>query len=40
LMPTGGVTGTIKKVYKTDNGHPFIWAKTGSLNNNLSSINN
>ncbi|TWI97249.1 D-alanyl-D-alanine carboxypeptidase/D-alanyl-D-alanine-endopeptidase (penicillin-binding protein 4) [Mucilaginibacter frigoritolerans] len=34
LMPTGGIVGTIKKAYKTDNGQPFIWAKTGSLNNN------
>jgi len=33
LMPTGGVTGTIKNTYKTDNGQPFIWAKTGSLTN-------
>jgi D-alanyl-D-alanine carboxypeptidase/D-alanyl-D-alanine-endopeptidase (penicillin-binding protein 4) len=34
LMPTGGVAGTIKSVYKTDNGQPFVWAKTGSLSNN------
>ncbi|WP_428327649.1 D-alanyl-D-alanine carboxypeptidase/D-alanyl-D-alanine-endopeptidase [Mucilaginibacter sp.] len=34
LMPAGGVTGTIKKAYKTDNGQPFVWAKTGSLSNN------
>ena len=34
LMPTGGVTGTIKHAYKTDNGQPFVWAKTGSLSNN------
>jgi len=34
LLPAGGVVGTIKNVYKTDNGQPFIWAKTGSLNNN------
>ncbi len=34
LMPTGGVVGTIKRAYKTDNGQPFIWAKTGSLANN------
>ncbi len=34
LMPTGGVAGTIKRAYKTDNGQPFIWAKTGSLSNN------
>jgi D-alanyl-D-alanine carboxypeptidase/D-alanyl-D-alanine-endopeptidase (penicillin-binding protein 4) len=34
LMPTGGVVGTIKSAYKTDNGQPFVWAKTGSLANN------
>jgi D-alanyl-D-alanine carboxypeptidase/D-alanyl-D-alanine-endopeptidase (penicillin-binding protein 4) len=33
LMPAGGVVGTIRKAYKTDNGQAFIWAKTGSLNN-------
>ena len=34
MMPTGGVAGTIKNAYKTDNGKPFVWAKTGSLSNN------
>jgi len=34
LMPAGGVVGTIKTAYKTDNGQAFVWAKTGSLNNN------
>jgi len=34
LMPIGGVAGTIRKAYKTDNGIPFVWAKTGSLSNN------
>lgn len=34
LMPIGGVAGTIKNAYKTDNGKPFVWAKTGSLSNN------
>lgn len=34
MMPIGGVAGTIKSAYKTDNGEPFIWAKTGSLLNN------
>lgn len=34
LMPAGGVAGTIKTAYKTDNGQPFVWAKTGSLSNN------
>jgi D-alanyl-D-alanine carboxypeptidase/D-alanyl-D-alanine-endopeptidase (penicillin-binding protein 4) len=34
MMPIGGVAGTIKRAYKTDNGQPFVWAKTGSLSNN------
>jgi len=34
LMPAGGVIGTIRTAYKTDNGVPFVWAKTGSLSNN------
>lgn len=34
LMPAGGVAGTIRKAYQTDNGVPFVWAKTGSLSNN------
>jgi len=34
LMPVGGVAGTIRSAYKTDNGQPFVWAKTGSLSNN------
>lgn len=34
LMPIGGVAGTIRKAYQTDNGVPFVWAKTGSLSNN------
>jgi D-alanyl-D-alanine carboxypeptidase/D-alanyl-D-alanine-endopeptidase (penicillin-binding protein 4) len=34
MMPIGGIAGTIKNVYKTDNGQPFVWAKTGSLSNN------
>jgi D-alanyl-D-alanine carboxypeptidase/D-alanyl-D-alanine-endopeptidase (penicillin-binding protein 4) len=34
MLPAGGVAGTIKNGYKTDNGQPFIWAKSGSLNNN------
>jgi D-alanyl-D-alanine carboxypeptidase/D-alanyl-D-alanine-endopeptidase (penicillin-binding protein 4) len=33
MMPAGGVVGTIKNAYKTDNGVPFVWAKTGSLAN-------
>jgi D-alanyl-D-alanine carboxypeptidase/D-alanyl-D-alanine-endopeptidase (penicillin-binding protein 4) len=28
------MVGTIRTAYKTDNGAPFIWAKTGSLSNN------
>lgn len=34
LLPAGGLTGTIQNAYKTDNGAPFVWAKTGSLSNN------
>jgi D-alanyl-D-alanine carboxypeptidase/D-alanyl-D-alanine-endopeptidase (penicillin-binding protein 4) len=34
LMPIGGVAGTIRTAYKTDNGVPFVWAKTGTLSNN------
>lgn len=34
LLPAGGLAGTIKMAYKTDNGLPFVWAKTGSLSNN------
>jgi D-alanyl-D-alanine carboxypeptidase/D-alanyl-D-alanine-endopeptidase (penicillin-binding protein 4) len=33
LMPIGGIAGTIRKAYKTDEGKPFVWAKTGSLSN-------
>lgn len=34
LLPEGGVSGTLKNAYKTDHGVPFIWGKTGTLNNN------
>ncbi|MCJ8210858.1 D-alanyl-D-alanine carboxypeptidase [Mucilaginibacter sp. RS28] len=34
LLPAGGVSGTLKRVYQTDNGKPFVFAKTGSLSNN------
>ncbi len=34
LMPGGGIAGTIKNAYKTDNGKVFVWAKSGSLSNN------
>ncbi|MFI5160320.1 MAG: D-alanyl-D-alanine carboxypeptidase/D-alanyl-D-alanine-endopeptidase [Sphingobacteriales bacterium] len=33
LMPIGGLAGTIKSAYKTDNSVPFVWAKTGTLMN-------
>lgn len=33
MMPAGGVSGTLRNAYKTDNGEPFVWAKTGSLAN-------
>lgn len=31
LLPAGGVSGTLKNAYKTDNEVPFVWAKTGTL---------
>jgi D-alanyl-D-alanine carboxypeptidase/D-alanyl-D-alanine-endopeptidase (penicillin-binding protein 4) len=34
MLPAGGVNGTLRTAYKTDNGVPFVWAKTGSLSNN------
>lgn len=34
LLPAGGVSGTLRTAYKTDNGVPFVWGKTGSLSNN------
>lgn len=34
LFPAGGISGTLRNAYKTDNGEAFIWAKTGSLSNN------
>ena len=34
LLPAGGVSGTLRNAYKTDNGVPFVWGKTGSLSNN------
>ncbi|MEP6614000.1 MAG: D-alanyl-D-alanine carboxypeptidase [Mucilaginibacter sp.] len=34
LFPAGGKTGSIRKIYKTENGQPFVWAKTGSFSNN------
>jgi len=34
LLPAGGSTGSIRKIYKTENGRPFVWAKTGSFSNN------
>ncbi len=33
LFPVGGVSGTIRTAFKTDNGVPFVWAKTGTLSN-------
>jgi len=33
LFPAGGVSGTLKRAYKTDNENPFVWAKTGTLTN-------
>jgi D-alanyl-D-alanine carboxypeptidase/D-alanyl-D-alanine-endopeptidase (penicillin-binding protein 4) len=33
LFPVGGVSGTLRTAFKTDNGVPFVWAKTGTLSN-------
>ncbi|MGO1243797.1 D-alanyl-D-alanine carboxypeptidase/D-alanyl-D-alanine-endopeptidase [Sphingobacterium sp. JB170] len=32
LFPVGGVSGTLKTAYKLDQGQPFVWAKTGTIN--------
>jgi D-alanyl-D-alanine carboxypeptidase/D-alanyl-D-alanine-endopeptidase (penicillin-binding protein 4) len=34
LLSAGGVSGTLRSAYKTDNGQAFVWGKTGSLSNN------
>ncbi|WCT12227.1 D-alanyl-D-alanine carboxypeptidase/D-alanyl-D-alanine-endopeptidase [Mucilaginibacter jinjuensis] len=34
MLSAGGVSGTLRNAYKTDNGQPFVWGKTGSLSNN------
>ncbi|QQL49764.1 D-alanyl-D-alanine carboxypeptidase/D-alanyl-D-alanine-endopeptidase [Mucilaginibacter ginkgonis] len=34
MLPNGGVSGTLRTAYNTDNGEPFVFAKTGSLSNN------
>ncbi|OKS88950.1 D-alanyl-D-alanine carboxypeptidase/D-alanyl-D-alanine-endopeptidase [Mucilaginibacter polytrichastri] len=34
MLSIGGVSGTLKSAYQTDNGQPFVWAKTGTLSNN------
>jgi serine-type D-Ala-D-Ala carboxypeptidase/endopeptidase (penicillin-binding protein 4) len=33
IFPAGGQSGTIKKWYASDNGQPYIFAKTGTLSN-------
>lgn len=33
MFPAGGVSGTLRTAFKTDNGVPFVWAKTGTLSN-------
>ena len=33
MFPVGGVSGTLRTAFKTDNGVPFVWAKTGTLSN-------
>ncbi len=32
LFPAGGLEGTLKNVYPTPEGKPFVWAKTGTIN--------
>ena len=32
FFPTGGVDGTLRSAYSLDQGAPFVWAKTGTLN--------
>ncbi|MGN0003648.1 MAG: D-alanyl-D-alanine carboxypeptidase [Sphingobacterium composti] len=32
FFPAGGVDGTLKSAYSLDQGVPFIWAKTGTIN--------
>jgi D-alanyl-D-alanine carboxypeptidase/D-alanyl-D-alanine-endopeptidase (penicillin-binding protein 4) len=32
LFPAGGLEGTLKNVYPTPGGKPFVWAKTGTIN--------
>ena len=32
FFPAGGVDGTLKSAYSLDQGVPFVWAKTGTLN--------
>lgn len=34
MLAAGGVSGTLRSAYKTDNGQAFVWGKTGSLSNN------
>jgi D-alanyl-D-alanine carboxypeptidase/D-alanyl-D-alanine-endopeptidase (penicillin-binding protein 4) len=33
MFPVGGISGTLRTAFKTDNGVPFVWAKTGTLSN-------
>lgn len=32
FFPAGGVDGTLKTAYSLDQGQPFVWAKTGTIN--------
>ena len=32
FFPAGGVDGTLKSAYALDQGVPFVWAKTGTIN--------
>ena len=32
FFPAGGVDGTLRTAYQLDEGNPFVWAKTGTIN--------
>ena len=35
IFPAGGKVGTIKDWYKSDDGNPYVYAKTGTLSNSI-----
>lgn len=32
FFPAGGIDGTLRTAYELDEGNPFVWAKTGTIN--------